>query len=82
MNHPDVDAWEAWHPRRLAEGLRDLQVPWYVAAGWSVDLFRGEQTRVHEDLEVAMPAAHFALLPLLSPSLTSRCRRARASWCQ
>jgi len=50
VNHPDVDAWEAWHPRRLVEGLRDLQVPWYVAAGWSVDLFRGEQTRVHEDL--------------------------------
>jgi hypothetical protein len=81
VSHPDVDAWDAWHPRRLA-GLRDLQVSWYVAAGWPVDLFRGEQTRAHEDLEVAVPAAHFALLPPLSPNLTSGCRRARASWRQ
>lgn len=69
VNHPDVDAWEAWHPRRLAERLRDLPVPRYVAAGWSVDLFRGEQTRAHDDLEVAVPAAHFALLPPLFPEL-------------
>lgn len=69
MSHPDLDAWDAWHPSAMAERLRDLPVPWYVAAGWSVDLFRGEQTRDHEDLEVAVPAAHFALLPLRFPEL-------------
>jgi len=69
VNHPDLDAWEAWHPRQLADRLRDLPVPWYVAAGWSVDLFRGEQTRAHGDLEFAVPAAHFALLPPLFPEL-------------
>jgi hypothetical protein len=69
VTHPDVDAWAAWHPRRLADRLRDLPVPWYVAAGWAVDLFRGGQTRDHEDLEIAVPAAHFALLPPLFPEL-------------
>ncbi|MFF1908028.1 nucleotidyltransferase domain-containing protein [Kitasatospora sp. NPDC058218] len=33
--------------------------PWYVAGGWAVDLFRGEQTRGHGDLEIAVPAARF-----------------------
>jgi hypothetical protein len=59
VSHPDVDAWEPWHPHELAARLHDLQVPWYVAGGWSVDLF----------LEVAVPAAHFALLPPLFPEL-------------
>lgn len=69
MDHPDVDAWEAWHPRRLTERLSGLPVPWCVAAGWAVDLFHGEQTRAHHDLEAAVPAAHFALLPPLFPEL-------------
>jgi hypothetical protein len=64
---PDVDAWDAWHPRTMTDRLRGLTIPWYVAAGWSVDLFRGGQTREHEDLEIAVPAAHFALLPPLFP---------------
>jgi hypothetical protein len=34
-------------------------VPWYVAAGWSLDLFRGEQTREHEDLEIGIPSDAF-----------------------
>ncbi|MEP7023660.1 MAG: hypothetical protein ABJB47_07585, partial [Actinomycetota bacterium] len=28
-------------------------------AGWAMDLFRGEQTREHSDLEIAAPAADF-----------------------
>jgi hypothetical protein len=66
VTHPDGDAW---HPRQMADRLQDLTIPWYVAAGWSVDLFRGEQTREHEDLEIAVPAAHFGLLPPLFPGL-------------
>lgn len=30
-----------------------------MAAGWSLDLFRGEQTREHEDLEIGIPADAF-----------------------
>ncbi|MEV4760377.1 hypothetical protein AB0J86_35470 [Micromonospora sp. NPDC049559] len=56
---PDLDAWEAWPPRTLADRLAGLDVPWYVAGGWALDLFRGARTRPHDDLEIAVPAAGF-----------------------
>jgi hypothetical protein len=34
-----------------------VQAPWYVAAGWAIDLFLGGKRRDHEDLEIAIPAA-------------------------
>jgi Aminoglycoside-2''-adenylyltransferase len=56
---PDVSAWDAWRPERVAALLADLAVPWYVAAGWAIDLFLGGQRREHEDLEIAVPQARF-----------------------
>ena len=53
---PDVELWDAWTPNVAAERLRGVTAPWYVAAGWALDLFRGGQTREHEDLEIAVPA--------------------------
>ena len=58
-NPPHVDAWDSWHPRIVAERLAGLAAPWYVAAGWAIDLFRGGQARAHEDLEIAIPADRF-----------------------
>jgi hypothetical protein len=55
----DFDAWDSWHPRVAAQRLAGVTVPWYVAAGWALDLFRGRQTRDHEDLEIAVPLEHF-----------------------
>jgi hypothetical protein len=55
----DLALWDAWHPALAAERLADVEVPWYVAAGWALDLFRGEQTRDHEDLELAVPHERF-----------------------
>ena len=49
----------SWHPREVAARLAAISTPWYVAAGWALDLFRGEQTRKHDDIEIAVPAAHF-----------------------
>jgi hypothetical protein len=54
----DAD-WQAWRPEEAAERLRGLDVPWCVAAGWSVDLFVGRERREHEDLEIAVPAHRF-----------------------
>lgn len=51
---------DAWRPEQAAERLRGVGVPWCVAAGWALDLFRGEQSRPHGDLEIAVPAAGFA----------------------
>src|SRR5262245_42293462 len=36
---PGVEAWEAWDPGTMAGRLRDVTVPWCVAAGWAVELF-------------------------------------------
>jgi hypothetical protein len=64
---PDLAAWDAWRPEAAAERLGDLDVPWYVAAGWALDLFRGDQTREHEDLELAVADESFeAVLPFLA----------------
>jgi hypothetical protein len=51
--------WDPWRPEDVARLLAGVSVPWYVAAGWALDLFRGEQTREHSDLEIAVPAVSF-----------------------
>ncbi|WP_411080462.1 nucleotidyltransferase domain-containing protein [Streptomyces sp. cmx-18-6] len=50
---------DAWRPERVADRLDGVDAPWCVAAGWALDLFRGEQSRPHGDLEIAVPAAAF-----------------------
>lgn len=58
----ELDArWaDAWRPEQVAERLAGVSAPWYVAAGWALDLFRGERSRPHGDLEIAVPRAAFA----------------------
>ncbi|MFE6049223.1 nucleotidyltransferase domain-containing protein [Kitasatospora sp. NPDC056446] len=57
----ELDArWaDAWRPEQLATRLDGISTTWCVAAGWALDLFRGEQSRPHGDLEIAVPAAGF-----------------------
>jgi Aminoglycoside-2''-adenylyltransferase len=63
---PDVSKWDAWRPEKVAELLEGVDAPWYVAAGWALDLFVGEQRREHEDLEIAVPNTRFdEFLPAL-----------------
>jgi hypothetical protein len=54
--------WDAWGPGEVAGRLGGVGVPWCVVAGWALDLFRGERTREHEDLEIAVPARGFDLI--------------------
>lgn len=56
----DDELWRAWHPAEVTHLLADVRAPWYVAAGWAIDLFLGGQWRDHEDLEIAVPADRFA----------------------
>jgi hypothetical protein len=51
--------WDPWHPAEVARLLARVDVPWYVAGGWALDLFRGSQTRQHADLEIGVPAPEF-----------------------
>lgn len=59
---PGLEDWDAWHPSRAFELLRDCPAPWAVAAGWALDLHHGRQTREHGDLEIAIPRSAFELL--------------------
>jgi hypothetical protein len=56
---PDVSQWEPWRPEQVAELLAGVTLPWYVAGGWAIDLFLGDDRREHEDLEVAVPNTRF-----------------------
>ncbi|MFE3429702.1 nucleotidyltransferase domain-containing protein [Streptomyces sp. NPDC059171] len=48
-----------WTPDEVARRMAGVRTPWYVAAGWALDLFRGRQTRAHGDIEIAVPAGRF-----------------------
>ncbi len=56
---PDLFSWDAWRPEQVQRALAGVEAPWYVAAGWSIDLFLGGERREHEDLEIAVPSARF-----------------------
>lgn len=56
---PDLSAWDAWHPSDVARNLAGVAAPWYVTAGWALDLFQGRQTRDHDDIEISVSAHGF-----------------------
>jgi len=66
---PDLEAWDAWRPNELAPRLRELEVPWAVAAGWAVELHVGGEPRVHEDLEIAIARSSFPAVRAALPEL-------------
>jgi len=53
------ELWEAWTPSEVAQRMSTVSAPWYVAAGWALELFTGDAAREHDDLEIAVPAARF-----------------------
>ena len=59
---PGLDAWQAWTPREAATVLEGVDAPWCVVGGWAIDLWLGEVTRPHEDLEIAIPHAAFSAM--------------------
>jgi len=65
LSPEEIDALDArwanaWTPSEVAGYLEGVSAPWYVAAGWALDLFRGEKSREHGDVEIAVPAGRFA----------------------
>ncbi|MFF2750577.1 nucleotidyltransferase domain-containing protein [Kitasatospora sp. NPDC058048] len=64
LSPEEIEALDArwsscWTPSEVAQRLAGIGTPWYVAAGWALDLFRGRRTRAHGDIEIAIPAAGF-----------------------
>lgn len=41
-------------PFEVASQLRGASFPWWIAGGWAIDLFVGEQTREHGDTDVGI----------------------------
>ncbi len=56
---PFETKWQAWRPHDVAQLLAGVRVPWYVAAGWALELFLGGGHRDHDDLELAAPNSRF-----------------------
>jgi hypothetical protein len=46
--------WRAIDPATGSRWFVELQVPWWIAGGWALDLFVGRQTRAHGDLDVGV----------------------------
>jgi hypothetical protein len=51
---PDKPRWEPLTPQQVAELLRGVDAPWWIAGGWALDLFVGRQMRAHEDIEISV----------------------------
>jgi len=39
---------------QVAGVMRGYRRPWYIAGGWAIDLFLGQETRAHDDVDVAV----------------------------
>jgi hypothetical protein len=58
----DPDSWRAETPATAATWLAGLSVPWWIAGGWTIDLFLGAQTRAHSDVDVGIRRADLAVV--------------------
>jgi hypothetical protein len=59
--------WRQTTPEELAGWLSGAAMPWGIAGGWALDLWRGSVSRPHSDIEISCFLADLpALLPLLS----------------
>ena len=65
----DDPPWHGWTPDHLARRLGRLDVPWYVAGGWAIEL-AGGVARAHGDLEMAVAAPNFASILSSLPELS------------
>ena len=50
----EAGPWLAASPSAGAYWLASLSVPWWIAGGWALDLFAGNQSRTHKDLDVGI----------------------------
>jgi hypothetical protein len=50
----ELGRWEPLPLPAVAALLAPLDVPWWIAGGWAIDLFVGRQTRQHHDVDVGL----------------------------
>lgn len=54
---PGAEHWEAWSPSEVASRLSNCAFDWSVAGGWALDLWHGEETRPHGDIEISVSSS-------------------------
>lgn len=51
---PAAGRWRSVHPSDMTLHLSSLRAPWWIAGGWALDLFVGNQSRPHKDLDIGV----------------------------
>jgi hypothetical protein len=51
---PAAGQWQQVHPREARSLLGPVPTRWWVAGGWALDLFIGQQGRPHKDLDIGI----------------------------
>jgi hypothetical protein len=46
--------WRAVAPAEVLLWFSPLSVPWWIAGGWALDLFLGQVSRSHADIDVGI----------------------------
>ena len=41
-------------PLKVASLMRGFEPDWFIAGGWAIDLYLEKQTRLHDDIEIAI----------------------------
>jgi Aminoglycoside-2''-adenylyltransferase len=55
MAEPVKDAvWRSVGPAEVRDWLAPISEPWWIAGGWALDLFLGEVSRPHGDIDVGI----------------------------
>ena len=44
--------WEPLQPEEVSELFKSLNIKWWIAGGWAIDLFLGKKSRGHLDIDV------------------------------
>src|ERR1700761_1172870 len=53
-----TDPWRIATPHDAARWFSNVDLPWWIAGGWALDLFAGERTRNHKDLDIGVLRRH------------------------
>jgi hypothetical protein len=48
----ETHVWDPMSIEDAAELMSGVNIPWWVAGGWAIDLFLGRQTRAHGDTDI------------------------------
>ncbi|MDP6778940.1 MAG: hypothetical protein QGI83_19460, partial [Candidatus Latescibacteria bacterium] len=48
----DIHNWDPMSVEDVADLMSDIDLPWWIAGGWAIDLFLERQTRDHGDTDI------------------------------